>query len=74
MSLEATRNRLNELAKYDGKISLEGDMGTEEIVIRIPFYNAPDAAEAVYNSLVDIEEDEAINGLIARSAKVGGEA
>ena len=57
MTLEATRNRLTLLAAFDGEIGLEGDLGTEEIVIRLDFNNRPEAAEAAYNLLLDIEDD-----------------
>ena len=53
MALDVTGNRLALLSAFDGDIGLEGDMGTEEIVIRLNFHNQPDLAEDVYNSLVD---------------------
>lgn len=59
MSLEMTRNRLSNLAMYEGEITIEGEH-QNEIVIRIPFgeYNegAPEA-ESAYNALYDIEDD-----------------
>lgn len=59
MPIEMTRNRLKNLAIYEGEITIEGEH-QNEIVIRIPFgeYNegAPEA-EGAYNALYDIEDD-----------------
>lgn len=54
--LEATRNRLEALAAFDGTIELGDDPGNGEIIIRLPFPTLPAAAENVYESLLDIDD------------------
>lgn len=59
MTLEATRNRLANLATYNGEISIEGAI-QNEIVVRIPFSDNETgtiAAEMAYNALLDIEDE-----------------
>jgi hypothetical protein len=61
MPLEMTRNRLKNLATYEGEIAIETKHQNEiEIVIRIPFgdhLESVKAARVAYNELYDTEEE-----------------
>lgn len=60
MALEATRNRLANLATYKGEISIEGAI-QNEIVVRIPFSDneaGTIGAEMAYNALINIEDEQ----------------
>lgn len=59
MPIEMTRNRLKNLAKHEGEITIEGEH-QNEIVIRIPFGEYDEGkqeTENAYNALFDIEDD-----------------
>lgn len=63
MALEMTRNRMQILGEHIGEITIEGEH-QNEIIVRIPFgdaANASWAAEKIYNSLLDIEDERCDN-------------
>ena len=57
MTIEVTTERLAELSALDGKISIEGEPGSEEIVVRLK-PSSYLTAEEIYDCLLDIASDD----------------